>query len=193
MIRPYETKDLEQCLRIFREVGWMEGKDSDGAVFEAYTGGAKSLVAQVDGEVEVFVVTRSGSCRYLENDLPFSAVTGVVTSRVARQRGLASTLTVQAISESVGSGAVMSMLGMFDQGYYDKFGYGSTVYHRISTFDPANLQVPRLTRSPKRLAKEDAAAKLAADPDTKASIDSIRLLDQKKSAKTTRFTPSAPC
>jgi hypothetical protein len=52
----------------------------------------------------------------------------------------------------------MSMLGMFDQGYYDKFGYGNTVNHRIATFDPEHLQVPRLTRSPKRLSKDDAKA-----------------------------------
>ena len=158
MVRPYETKDLEQCLRIFHEIGWMDGKDSDKEVFEAYTDGANSLVAEIEGEVEVFVVTRPGSCKYLNEDIPFSAVTGVATSRVARQQGLAGKVTVQAIEDSANNGAAMSILGMFDQGYYDKFGYGTTVYHHISTFDPAHLQVPRLTRSPKRLSKDDAAA-----------------------------------
>lgn len=158
MIRPYEPRDLEQCLRIFREIGWMEGKDSDKAVFEACTSKANSLVAELDGEVEVFVVTRPGYSKYLDCDIPFSAVTGVATSRVARQQGLAAKVTVRAIAESVKNGAAMSMLGMFDQGYYDKFGYGTTTYHRISTFDPVHLQVPRLTRSPKRLSKDDSTA-----------------------------------
>jgi len=158
MIRPYESKDEEQCIRIFREVGWMEGKDLDKDVFEASISEATPFVAELNGEVEVFVVTRGGSCKYLNEDIPFSAVTGVVTSRIARQQGLASSVTVRAIEESAKNGAAMSMLGMFDQGYYEKFGYGSMVYHRVETFDPASLRVPRLTRSPKRLSKEDAAA-----------------------------------
>jgi hypothetical protein len=158
MIRPYESKDEEQCIRIFREVGWMEGKDTDKDVFEASISEATPFVAELNGEVEVFVVTKTGSCMYLNEDIPFSAVTGVVTSRIARQQGLASTVTVRAIEESAKNGAAMSMLGMFDQGYYEKFGYGSTTYHRVATFDPASLRVPRLTRSPKRLSKEDATA-----------------------------------
>jgi len=158
MIRPYDKPDQEHCIRIFREVGWMDGKDSDKEVFEASISETNPLVAELNGEVEVFVVTRAGSCRYLAADIPFSAVTGVVTSRVARQQGLASSVTAQAIAESANNGAAMSMLGMFDQGYYEKFGYGSTTYYRISTFDPASLLVPRLTRSPKRLSKDDATA-----------------------------------
>ena len=158
MIRPYETKDLEQCLRIFREIGWLDGKDSDKDVFEASIDGGNSLVAELDGEVEVFVGTRTGQSKYLDVDIPFSAVTAVTTSRVARQQGLASKVTVEAISESAKNGDAMAMLGMFDQGYYEKFGFGNTVNYRISTFDPANLRVPRLTRSPKRLSKDDALA-----------------------------------
>ncbi|MBT4583753.1 MAG: GNAT family N-acetyltransferase [Phycisphaerae bacterium] len=158
MIRPYEPKDLKQSLRIFREIGWMDGKDSDKDIFEAFTDGGNSLVAELNGEVEVFVVTRSGACKYLDDDIPFSAVASVATSRVARQRGLASKVTAQAIAESAANGAAMSMLGMFDQGYYEKFGFGNTVPCRISTFDPVNLRVPRLTRSPKRLSKDDAKA-----------------------------------
>jgi hypothetical protein len=158
MIRPYEPGDLDHCLRIFKEVGWMEGKDHDKDIFAAYTNEADSLVAELHGEVEVFVVTRSGNTLYQEVELPLSCVTGVVTSRVARQQGLASKVTARAIAKSAANGAVVSMLGMFDQGYYEKFGYGTTVYHRISTFDPSNLRVPRLSRSPIRLTKDDAEA-----------------------------------
>ena len=158
MIRPYEQSDLDHCLRIFKEVGWMEGKDHDKDIFAAYTNEADSLVAELNGEVEVFVVTRSGNTLYQQTELPLSCVTGVVTSRVARQQGLASKVTARAIAQSATNGAAVSMLGMFDQGYYEKFGYGSTVYHRISTFNPASLRVPRLTRSPIRLSKDDAEA-----------------------------------
>ena len=158
MIRSYKSEDLEHSLRIFREIGWMDGKDSDKDVFRAYIDGGNSLVADLNGEVEVFVVTRSGCCKYLEDDIPFSAVTGVATSRVARQQGLAGGVTAMAIAESAKNGAAMSILGIFDQGYYEKFGYGNTVNHRISTIDPSQLKVPRLSRSPKRLSKNDAKA-----------------------------------
>jgi predicted acetyltransferase len=158
MVRPYETKDLKQSLRIFHEIGWMEGKDTDKDIFNAYIDGGASFVAELSGEVEVFVVTRTGACRYLNSDIPFSAVTGVATSRVARQQGLAGKVAVHAIAESANNGAAMSMLGIFDQGYYDKFGFGNTVNHRIATFDPAYLKAPRLTRAPKRLSKDDAKA-----------------------------------
>ena len=158
MIRTYKPEDLEHSLRIFREIGWMDGKDSDKDVFMAYIDEGNSLVADLNGEVEVFVVTRSGCCKYLEDDIPFSAVTGVATSRVARQLGLAGRVTAMAIAESAKNGAAMSILGIFDQGYYEKFGYGNTVNHRISTIDPSQLKVPRLSRSPKRLSKNDAKA-----------------------------------
>ena len=158
MIRPYKPSDLDQCLRIFKEVGWMEGKDHDKDIFAAYISDADSLVAELNGEVEVFVVTRSGNTLYQDVELPLSCVTGVVTSRVARQQGLASKVTARAIAEGAVRGAAVSMLGMFDQGFYEKFGYGSTIYHRESTFDPANLRVPRLTRPPIRLNKDDADA-----------------------------------
>jgi hypothetical protein len=158
MIRPYKQSDLDQCLRIFKEVGWMDGKDHDKDIFEACISDADSLVAELNGEVEVFVVTRSGNTMYQDVEVPLSCVAAVVTSRVARQQGLASAVTARAIAESAMRGAAVSMLGMFDQGYYEKFGYGSTTYYRNSTIDPANLRVPRLTRPPIRLNKDDAEA-----------------------------------
>ena len=60
MIRSYETGDLEQSLRIFREIGWMDGKDKDKATFEALIDGSASFVAELAKEVEVFVGTHTG-------------------------------------------------------------------------------------------------------------------------------------
>ncbi len=156
MIRPYADNDLDQCLRIFHEVGWMEGEDTDKEAFEAYTSDSKLNVVELDGEVEVLVLTRTGSMRYLGNDIPVSGVTGVVASRVARTRGWSLKTTAHAIAETVEAGAQLSVLGIFDQGYYDKIGFGILPYHRVSTFDPAMLKVPKLTRTPVRLKKEDA-------------------------------------
>ncbi len=156
MIRPYEPKDKAHCLRILREVGWMEGKDIDKDVFDGYVSDTKSLVTEQDGEVEVLVLTRSGQVMYLNTDLPMSAVTGVLTGRVARMKGHALKTTALGIAHSAMDGAAVSMLGMFDQGYYNKLGFGTLGYHRSSTIDPANLKVPKLSRAPKRLTKEGA-------------------------------------
>ena len=72
MIRPYETKDKTDCLRILKEVGWLEGKDKDGAIFDAYGSDSKAFVAELEGAAEVFAITRGGDCKYQEQDLPFS-------------------------------------------------------------------------------------------------------------------------
>ncbi len=158
MIRPYEPKDQEHCLRILREVGWMEGKDTDKEVFEGYISDTHSLVTELDGEVEVLVLTRPGQVMYQYTDLPASFVTGVLTGRVARMKGNALNTTALGIAESALGGAMVSMLGIFDQGYYDKLGFGTLGYQRSITIDPAKLMVPKLTRAPKRLTKDNARA-----------------------------------
>ena len=71
MIREYEEKDLEQCLRIFREVGWMEGEDSDKETFLAYASDSKLLVIELEGEAEVLVLSRMGSMRLFGSRAPF--------------------------------------------------------------------------------------------------------------------------
>jgi predicted acetyltransferase len=158
MIRSYEPKDLEHCLRILREVGWMEGKDTDREVFEGYISDTKSLVTELNNEVEVLALTRTGQLMYQDDDLPMSGVTGVLTSRVARMKGHALKTTALAVANSALDGAAVSILGMFDQGYYDKLGFGTLGYKRVTTIDPASLKVPKLTRAPIRLTKDDAQA-----------------------------------
>ena len=158
MIRPYGKQDKNQCLRILREVGWMEGKDTDKDVFDGYISDTTSFVTELGGEAEVLVLTRPGQMLYQNVDLPMSAVTGVLTSRVARMHGHALKTTAHAIAQSATDGASVSFLGIFDQGYYDKLGFGNLNYVRNSTIDPACLKVPKLTRQPTRLTKADAEA-----------------------------------
>ncbi|MDP7008326.1 MAG: sterol carrier protein domain-containing protein [Phycisphaerales bacterium] len=158
MVRPYKPEDRDQCLRILREVGWMEGKDTDPWVFDQYISDTTSFVTELDSEVEVLTLTRPGQVLYQKNDLQMSAVTGVLTSRVARMHGHALRTTAKAIAQSAEDGAVVTFLGIFDQGYYDKLGFGTLNYQRSITIDPAKLKVPKLSRSPKRLTKEDAEA-----------------------------------
>ena len=44
---------------------------------------------------------------------------------------------------------------MFEQGFYDRLGFGTLGYTPHASFDPAHLRVPRLTRPPLRLSGDD--------------------------------------
>ena len=87
MIRPFGKQDKNQCLRILREVGWMEGKDTDKDVFDGYISDTTSFVTELGGEAEVLVLTRPGQMLYQNVDLPMSAVTGVLTKRWPQNLG----------------------------------------------------------------------------------------------------------
>ena len=45
------------------------------------------------------------------------------------------------VRQPVAEGALVAGLGMFDQGYYDKLGFGSGAYSHRVAFDPARLSV----------------------------------------------------
>jgi predicted acetyltransferase len=158
MIRPYRPTDKDNCIRILLEVGWMEGKKTDSEVFDSYISDSTAFVTELHGDAEVLVITRPGQVIVQDKDVNMSVVTGVLTSRVARMQGHALKTTALAITHSAENGAAVSFLGIFDQGYYDKLGFGTLGYTRVTTIDPAKLKVPKLTRAPKRYTKKDSEA-----------------------------------
>ena len=81
----------------------------------------------------------------------------MTTSRVARKQGFASRMTAELIAADAAAGALVSALGMFEQGFYDQLGFGTGPYEHWISFDPAQLDVPRQARVPLRLGREDAA------------------------------------
>ena len=154
-IRDYDhERDFEAVDRIYREVGWVDEDDSKvheelaRAVYEG-------VVFCLDGDVECLATTSLGAMRHLETDLDLAVVTGVTTSRVARKLGAAKRLTAAAIARRAEAGSEIAALGMFEQGFYDRLGFGSGAYSRIVKFDPATLKVDRRFRPPKRLTKDD--------------------------------------
>lgn len=152
--RTYDPdKDKEATNRIMREVGWLEkGKEE---ALNTFIEDGDVLVADVHGEPECLVVTAPAVIRYLNEALPFSAVTAVATSRVARKQGLAKQLTAQAVARDAAEGALVSGLGMFDQGYYNQLGYGTGGYEHDVAFDPAHLNVDVKARVPRRITTDD--------------------------------------
>ena len=160
LIRPYDpNRDRAHCLRIMKEIGWNPDEgDSAGEVFDQYISDCDVLICESDGEAETWTICRPGTMRYLDSELSNAFVTGVATSHVARGRGFALRTTAQLLERAAQGGAAMARLGMFDQGFYDRLGFGSLGYLRLSVIDPRQLRVPRLNRSPIRLGCDDAAA-----------------------------------
>lgn len=157
MPRLYDPdRDQASVKRIWREVGWT--KDDEPGEMEAILAASRGYVADVDGAAECMVMTTPGSIRHGAGDLPIAIVAAVTTSRVARKRRLAQRVTAHAIERDVADGAIVSILGMFEQGFYDRLGFGSGSYTCWYAFDPAALRVPGAERAPRRLSVDDEVA-----------------------------------
>ena len=154
-IRPYDHKrDFKAVRRTWEEVGWLPNEGARRAIKHFVSAGNGS-VGIMDGEAESFVHWTPGRVRYEQADLSLAAVTAVTTSRVARRQGLATKLTAEALASAETQGAHVAMLGMFDQGFYDRLGFGTGTYDHVWTFDPHSLLVEEPYRSPARLGKGD--------------------------------------
>lgn len=152
--RPYdEQRDKEAVRRIWKEVGWLQ--ESGGEGYELFVQAGRTLVADIEESAECAVIMLPGTIRYLEEDLPLAVVGAVTTSRIARKQGLAGRLTAAAIARDAADGALVSALGMFEQGYYDRLGFGTGSYVHEVCFDPADLLVDVKPRVPRRISVDD--------------------------------------
>ena len=153
-ILPYvHERDFKAVRRIHFEVGWLED-EKDAKAFAKVAPHFDGVIFPIDGTAECAVFTTPGAMRYLDADLDMTAVMAVTTSRVARKLGAAGRLTAHALSNAAAKGAEIAVLGMFEQGFYDRLGFGSGAYSRILRFDPATLNVRNAFRPPKRLTKK---------------------------------------
>ena len=59
------------------------------------------------------------------------------------------------VARDAEQGAAVSALGVFDQGFYDRLGFGNGGYEVWRSFDPATLRVPVEARTPVRLGTDD--------------------------------------
>ena len=147
------SRDAAAVTRIWREVGWIDA-EHQGFVKRVFECG-RAVVLRIDGSAECAVHTVPGAMRYLHRDLALAAVTAVTTSHVARKLGAAQRLTALALANAAADGAEVAALGMFDQGFYDRLGFGSGPYAHEFTFDPASLNVAAGFRPPRRLTAKD--------------------------------------
>jgi GNAT superfamily N-acetyltransferase len=159
--RPYNAEtDREAVRRVFHEVGWSgAARHVDDERFGQVV---RVRVAELGGAAECVITTCGGTVRYLDEDLAFACVLEVATSRVARRQGLALNLLSRALAEHAAEGALVAGLGVFDQGFYDRVGFGTAPYVRWVEFNPAHLTVEAAPRPPQRLSPEEWQALHAA-------------------------------
>lgn len=150
-------RDQEAIGRIWKETGWID-EDEQIKQLEHFLADATGLVATRQGHAEVSVTGHEGLTRYIESKLSMWGVTSVTVSRIARKQGLAGALTAGLLAEGARRGCSIAMLGMFDQGFYDRLGFGTGSYERRITFDPASISVPGTPRPPQRITTKDYEA-----------------------------------
>ncbi len=157
LVRPYDPdRDRNDIERVWRECGWIEADNKAHLTsFLTEVDAADATVFEEAGHAEALVLVTPGTfCQGLK-DLPLAGVTALNTSRVARKRGIAARILAAAIARAFAEGAVVSALGVFERGYYDRLGYGAGTYVHTAQFDPVRLAVPRLDRAPERIPLSD--------------------------------------
>ncbi len=153
MFREYDyKKDRKAVHRIWKEIGWLEENEE---TLDILIDASCARIAEINGEAECLVLTTPGTIRYLHEDLPFSCVDGVGTSRIARKQRFAGKLTALSIAHSASEGALVTGLGMFEQGFYNRLGFGTGSYEHWITFDPASLKVNSEPSMPSRITMND--------------------------------------
>ena len=150
-VRSYRNSDREAALRIWREVGWIEDDFPKEEAVLRFIQNGRATVAEIHGEPEAIATTLSGDIQLCGNRIPFAGLTSVTAGRVARKSGAAGAATAHVLAEEADAGAAAAGLSMFEQGYYNRLGFGTGSYEHFFSFDPATLKVPVGDRIPVRL------------------------------------------
>jgi hypothetical protein len=152
-LRAYREDDLPDVVRIYRECGWFVGKKP--AVVASFLEDCSGVVATTDGTIDGMAFGSVGAIRYLDSELPVHLVTGVNTGLLARRQGIASRATARIVADRAADGVPVALLGIFDQGFYDKLGFATGPTEVVHSFDPRQLRVRRPRTRPRRLAPSD--------------------------------------
>jgi len=150
-------RDFEAVKQIWLDVGWMneDNVDDNEKGLEVMLQNAKTVVFPIDGVAECSVVSQPGFMRYLDAELELGIIAAVTTGHVARRMGAARKLTADSLATLAEDGAEIAALGMFDQGFYNQVGFGTSSYMSMFHFDPNSLTVTNRFRPPKRLSRDN--------------------------------------
>ncbi|MBN1686679.1 MAG: hypothetical protein JW852_08490 [Spirochaetales bacterium] len=152
-IRPYVAKkDRTSVHRIWKECGWPV--DEEAAVDTLLRSGF-SMVFELKGAAESFVTSVPARLHYAGTQLDHAAIAAVATGRVARNLGTASGTVAAILSEEAARGCSTAGLGVFEQGFYDRLGFGTGTYEHWIAFDPAWLIDLPVSKAPQRFDVKD--------------------------------------
>lgn len=154
-VQAYESDHLDAYCRIWLECGWISDVDQAKQGLARFADAGHSSVAILNGEPESFGSWFDGTVRYDNTDLSLGHIAAITTSRVGRRQGFASQLTERCLAEAAEAGFAVASLGIFDEGFYDKFGFGTGAAVPIVQFDPASLRVNAPYVTPERLTLND--------------------------------------
>ena len=152
-VREYEDEDLPAVQRIWQECGWVD-EDEAEHLADFFTD-ADAVVAELDGDAEACTSVHDGTLDHTGTELPLAVVTSVTTSRVGRRQGLARATLDAALRRAAARGAAVSVLGMFEQGFYDRSGFGTGAEMLLLSVDPGHLSSELPYRRPVRLDLDD--------------------------------------
>ena len=157
-IRPYEAKrDEKAVIRIWEETRWIDRGDEDDAThLRGMLDNSCVLVGELDGEAECVTISSPASIRHLNEDIPLGIVAAVTTSPRGRRTGLASRATAELVRRDAEAGMMVSALGMFEQGFYSRLGFGNGPCELRWSLDSSNLQVEVKAEIPVRITVEDS-------------------------------------
>ena len=139
---------------VWHDCGWSDKVD-ECELLDTFFKLGPSWVGIRDEAVQSVVHTAVATIRYQDADIPLQAVTGVTTGLQARRGGVAARTLAHAMAAGAANGAIVSALGIFDQGFYDRLGYGSLDIMRLIRFDPRDIRVDATHRAPLRFSEKD--------------------------------------
>lgn len=152
-VREYEDDDLAAVQRMWQECGWVD--EDEAAHLGDFLADADAIVAEVDGDPEGCTAIHDGTIDHTGTQLAAAVVTAVTTSRVGRKQGLARATLDTAVRRAAERGMAVSVLGMFEQGFYDASGFGTGSEMLFARTDPAHLDPSLPYRRPQRLTLDD--------------------------------------
>ncbi len=158
--------DINAVLGLFRKAGWVSGfkkelfaDDSRSKeIVAAFLEDSYAYLACYDGIVESVAQTHQGTIQQTDTILPLCAVTAVICGYVLRKQKATSIALARVLADRAKAGDAFAMLGIFDQGFYDRLGFGTNPYEYEFYIDPRDLNVPKISRPPKEFSLDDFKA-----------------------------------
>jgi hypothetical protein len=148
-------KDKKAVQRIWQECGWISEEKREIDALDQFVKSSSGWVFDMDGSAECLSLGTRARFLHTKTELSLVAITAVTTSRVARNQRAASGTLSRLLAEEAAAGVQLSGLGIFEQGFYDRLGYGNGTYEHVVRFDPAWLADFGKPRVPVRLGNSD--------------------------------------